>query len=312
LRYFKGKKGGMVIVTVSRRTDIPAFYSEWFMRRIEEGYFVNVNPFNVGQRRRIPLDPEQVDIFLFITKNPGPLMPYLRELDRRGYRYYFHYTLNDYPAFLEPRVPILRQRTETFRRLSEELGPRRVVWRYDPIVISQETTIDYHLERFSRLAEELKGYTDQAIISLLQIYPKVQKRLQRLEAVSGFRVIDIRDERYRDDLERLLSGLAGIARENGLEITSCAEVLNIERYGIKPGSCVDGERIAALLGRRLPVGRDRSQRPHCRCLQAVDMGTYDMCRFHCYYCYANRSERAVDRKTARYRPEAPTLGEQKV
>jgi len=298
-----------VIITASRRTDIPAFYSEWFMKRVSDGYFININPFNANQHRRISLAPNDVDIFLFITKNPSPIMPYLPELDCRGYHYYFHYTLNDYPTFIEPQVSDLRFRIETFQRLSEQLGPGKVVWRYDPILVSQKTDVDYHLERFHRLAEALKGYTDQVIISLLQIYPKVRKRLWQLQAIAGLKVIDIREERYRDDLERLLTGLAEIARSNKLMIVSCAEILDIEKYGINPGSCVDGERIAAILGRRLQVKRDRSQRPRCRCLQAVDMGTYDMCQFHCCYCYANRSEQAVKRKTARFCPEAPVLGE---
>lgn len=236
-------------------------------------------------------------------------MPYLHHLDHQGYHYYFHYTLNDYPKLIEPRLPDVRLRIETFQRLSEQLGSTKVVWRYDPIVISQQTTVDYHLECFNRLAGKLNGYTDQVIISLLQVYPKIQGRLQQLETVSGLKVTDIRDECYRNDLKRLITGLVGIARENKLEINSCAEVLNIEEYGIKPGSCVDGERIEAILGRRISVRRDRSQRPHCRCLQAVDMGTYDMCQLYCCYCYANRSEQAVIRKTARYNPEAPVLGE---
>lgn len=298
-----------MIITASRRTDIPAFYSEWLMKRIEAGFFINVNPFNSGQRRRISLLPEAVETMVFLTKNPGPLLPHLGRMTSMGYRYYFHYTLNNYPALFEPGLPPVRQRVALFQQLSRELGPEKVIWRYDPVIISNRTPVSQHLENFTVLAESLRGYTDQVIISLLQVYAKVGGRLQRLQAQHGLEVIDIRDQPYREDLKRLASGLSETARANRMLITSCAERCDLREYGIEPGACVDRTRIQRLFGVNLPTGRDKSQRPYCRCAPAVDLGVYDTCKFNCCYCYATRSERAVLRKIAGYDVNGVALGE---
>lgn len=298
-----------MIITASRRTDIPAFYSSWLMQRIEAGFFINVNPFNPGQRRRISLRPQAVEALIFLTKNPGPLLPHLEWLTALGYRYYFHYTLNHYPALIEPRVPSLGQRIKLFQQLSRKLGPERVIWRYDPVIVSNQTPVNDHLTRFALLAESLRGYTDHVIISLLSFYAKVGERLKRLAAQHGLEVRDIRDERYRQDLEQLARGLSEIARSSGMRITSCAEVCDLRDYGIEAGACVDRDRIERLFGIQLPAGRDKSQRANCRCAPAVDMGTYDTCKFNCCYCYATRSETAVLRKAAAYELHGEALAE---
>lgn len=296
-----------MVITASRRTDIPAFYSAWFMKRIEARFFENVNPFNPRQSRKISLAPGEVDVILFLSKNPGPLLPCLDRLDHIGYRYYFHFTLNDYPQVIEPRVPPVKARVDLFQRLSGRVGPEKVIWRYDPIIISNLTPVDYHLERFGRLAEKLSGQTDQVIISLLQVYEKVKARFLQLEASHGLKVVDIRAEEQRGVLQKLVSGLSKIARENGMRIVSCAELLDLREYGIEPGSCVDLERINRIFGLSLQVKRDKSQRPNCNCAQAVDMGVYDTCKFNCCYCYATRSEQAVWRKLERYNVEGEAL-----
>ncbi|HHW18955.1 MAG TPA: DUF1848 domain-containing protein [Firmicutes bacterium] len=174
-----------MIVSASRRTDIPAFFSNWFVERVKAGYFCVRNPFNPGQVKAYSLLPEDVDLIVFWTKNPQPLLPYLDLLDSLGYRYYFQFTLNDYPGILEPRVPPLNQRLDAFRKLSDRAGKERVIWRYDPIVLSSLTPSDYHLERIQNLAEQLTGYTDRLVISFLDFYGKVKRRLKRISQATG-------------------------------------------------------------------------------------------------------------------------------
>jgi hypothetical protein len=156
-----------MIISASRRTDIPAFYSKWFMNRIREGYCLVPNPLNTKQISVVTLSPVEVDAIVFWSKNPEPLIPYLSELDDYGFRYYFQFTLNDYPSALEPNIPSLESRLETFRKLSKLLGPKRVIWRYDPIIISNYTPPSYHIERFRNIANELRGFTKRVMVSFV-------------------------------------------------------------------------------------------------------------------------------------------------
>ena len=154
-----------MIISASRRTDIPGFFVDWFMDRIREGYFTSVNPFNRSQHKVVSLKPEDVDCIIFWTKYPAPLLDQLPILDELGYRYYFQFTLNDYPDLFEPKVPPLPLHLDVFRELSEKIGKEKVIWRYDPIILSNLTSSEYHMEKFDYLTEHLTPYTDRVIIS---------------------------------------------------------------------------------------------------------------------------------------------------
>ena len=169
-----------MIISASRRTDIPAFYAEWMVRRLKEGYCTVANPFNRNQVTRISLKPEDVDAIVFWTRNPRPLMPYLDELDSRGYRYYFQFTILGYPREIDPKSPAAETAVTTFRELTERLGPRRVIWRYDPIVFTGITPPAFHQENFGRLAEALSGYTRRVVVSIVDMYRKIEKRLKEM------------------------------------------------------------------------------------------------------------------------------------
>jgi len=278
----------MTIISASRRSDIPAFHADWFMTRIREGYFERVNPYNRRQVKRISLAPAEVDAIVFWSKNPRPLMPHLAELDSRGYQYYFQFTLNPYGEEFEPGLPQLRERIDTFRELAGRIGPARVVWRYDPVILSSATPVAWHLESVEALAAALRGATQRLVISFLDFYGKAGKRLEKLRQESGISCADITLPGMEPELERLAAGMGGIGAAHGLCVSSCAEEVALERFGISHGSCIDGDLIRELRGGSGPFRRDRSQRPACRCAESADMGVYDSCGYDCLYCYARR------------------------
>lgn len=278
----------MTIISASRRSDIPAFHAEWFMGRIREGVFDRINPFNPGQTSRVSLAPEDLDAIVLWSKNPRPLLPHLDELDSRGYRYYFQFTLNPYDGIFEPGLPPLEERIDTFRELAGRVGKARVIWRYDPIILSPVTSVEWHLERAGELASALSGGTERLVISFLDFYGKVGKRLEKLRLESGIKCTDIAAPELRGELERLAAGLGAIAAADGLRIFTCSEEADLAGFGLDHGSCIDGDLIRELWGGEGRFRRDRHQRPACRCAASVDMGRYDSCGYGCVYCYARR------------------------
>jgi len=278
----------MTIISASRRSDIPAFHADWFMTRIREGYFERVNPYNRRQVSRISLAPANVEAIVFWSKNPRPFLPHLAELDSRGYQYYFQFTLNPYGEEFEPGLPALRERIDTFRELAARIGPARVVWRYDPVILSSATPVAWHLEAVEELAAALRGRAERLVISFLDFYGKVRSRLEKLHRSSGIACADITLPGMEAQLERLAAGMGRIGAAHGLSVFSCAEEVALERFGIEHGSCIDGDMIRELRGGGGRFLRDKSQRPACRCARSVDMGVYDSCAYGCLYCYARR------------------------
>ncbi len=291
-----------MILSASRRTDVPAFYASWFMNRIREGWCTVPNPFNPKQVSRISLKPEDVDLIVFWTRHARPLFPFLNELDDRGYHYYFLYTLMNNPRVLEPKSPAYKRALNTVRSLSSRIGHEKVIWRYDPIVFTQITDSDFHRETYHHLAECLKGYAKRSIISIMDIYPKVQKRLNRLET-KGIRILEPTGE----EVANLMKSIATSARLNGMEVRSCAEAPGFEPYGIQPGKCIDEEMIRLVFGLEVPKLKDPSQRPHCGCVKSRDIGMYDTCLFGCRYCYATTHFARARKRHLKSDPDAPSL-----
>lgn len=295
----------ILIITASRRTDLPAFFGQWFMQRIAAGFFHAVNPFNPRQVKRVGLAQDEIDAIVFFSKNPAPFIRHLDELEQRGYRYYFQYTLNDYPLPFEPKVPPVEERLASFRRLSERLGPRRVIWRYDPIILSSATPPSFHLEKVERLARELSGSTTRLVISFFDPYRKAEPRLKSLEREYG---VVVRDSLQDPGLcLQMAAGIRAIGDRLGMEVVSCAEPIDLTAAGVRHGSCVDAQLIRELFGVTSAMPRDRSQRSECGCAKAVDMGCYDTCRFGCVYCYASAGDRVITRNLARHSPDLPCM-----
>lgn len=220
-----------MIISVSRRTDIPAFYGEWFMNRIAEGYFYRINPFNTKQVKGYSLAVEDVDVLVFWTKNPKPFMRHIETLQKSGYRFYFQFTLNDYQRLLEPRIPPLEERISVFKELSSSIGRDRVIWRYDPIIVSSITPIEYHVDKIRVLSDRLKGYTNRLVISFMDFYGKVTNRLSKIASSNGITFEDIVNNNSNQLIDLALN-IKRVVDNVGIQIFTCAEVADLNSVGI--------------------------------------------------------------------------------
>ncbi len=265
-----------MILSVSRRTDIPAFYGEWFFNRLRAGAVLVRNPMNPHQISRIPLTPEALDCMVFWTKNPAPMLSRLDELDGFGVPYLFQFTLTPYGRTLEPGLPPKEQVLETFQALSRRLGPERVLWRCDPIVLNQEWDIPRHIQAFRMLCQALRGYTSRCTISFVDAYGKLR---------SAYRQGLLR-EISPGEMKELGRELAAVGAEAGIPLQTCCEAADLTGFGIASGSCIDRKALERLCGYPITAKPDNAQRPGCGCLQSVDIGAYDTCRHGCIYCYA--------------------------
>jgi len=279
-----------MIVSASRRTDIPALHWAWFMDRLRHGVCSVANPRNPSIVSSISLRPEDVDAIVFWSKNPAPMLPFVREIEAINPRFYVLFTLNDYPLDLEPAMPPVAERVAVFSRLSDMIGPARVVWRYDPIVLSSRTDADYHRLRFERLCGQLRTRTERVIVSVVDMYGSTRRALKRLES-RGWRFSP--DPAADPSLPGLLRDISGMAAAAGIAIQSCAEDARVNACGIRPGACIDSELIRRLWGRCADPRKDPAQRPACLCAVSRDIGMYGTCSHGCVYCYAGGADARV-------------------
>lgn len=284
-----------LIISASRRTDIPAWFSDWFLKRISEGHAYVRNPMNAHQVSKINLSPDVVDCIVFWSKNPAPI---LDKLDQLGdYMYYFQYTLNAYGTDLESNLPALDERVDTFLKLSDRLGKQRVIWRYDPMAINENYTAGWHVEQFSKIAERLDGYADSCTISFIDLYSSIKDNLKNLgirKPSQGCRLT-------------LAKELSSAARSHGMTVSTCAEDIDLSLYHMEHARCIDGCRIEKLLGCPINIGKDRNQRPGCGCAESIDLGFYNTCQNGCVYCYATHSSQLRKRNFEAYDVNSPLL-----
>ncbi len=285
-----------MIISASRRTDIPAYYSEWFFNRLREGYVCVRNPVNASQIRKISLSPDVVDGLIFWTKNPMPMMDQLYRLEK--YNYYFQFTLTSYGKDIETNLPSKKlELIPAFRRLSEQIGRERVLWRYDPIFLNDIYTMEYHKKYFRTLAGRLGDYTEKCTVSFLDLYRNIQKNI----SVSGIRTLSCEEQ-----LE-LLTEFSFTAEEYGFTIDTCAEENDFSRLGIAPARCINHKRLERLNGIPLDIGKDPNQRTACGCVSSIDIGAYGICPNGCVYCYANHSLRSAVQQLQRHDPQSSLL-----
>ncbi|HON59595.1 MAG TPA: DUF1848 domain-containing protein [Smithella sp.] len=284
-----------MIISCSRRTDIPAFYSGWFFNRLREGFVEVRNPVNPRQVRKISLAPADVDCFVFWTKNPAPMLNRLDRLER--YNFYFQFTLTPYGRNIEPHLPPKTQIIDAFCHLSNRIGKKRIIWRYDPVIFSEEMNVEYHAEQFARLAGRLAGYTEKCVISFLDAYRHIQNKM------SACRV------RMPDEAEMrgLAKAIAEIAAGHRMKVETCAEAIDLADIGVEHGKCIDDRLISELTGVHLKREKDRHQREHCGCVTSVDIGDYNTCGHLCKYCYANVSPQKVERNRPGHDTRSPLL-----
>ena len=276
-----------MVISVSRRCDIPRFAFDWFLGSLDAGFVDVRNPFNPHQIRRVSLLPSDVEVFAFWTRDPASILEYAEELERRAYRFYVMTTLTAYPCVLEPNAAAAEAVIKTMGELAQRIGIERVIWRYDPIFLSNLTDFEFHCRNFAHLAARLNGAVRRVIVSLYDEYPAAERRLTALEQSGVLKRLPHKELILDPAVRQLLAELARIAKAEGMEIQSCAEE-DFSDIGIPGGACIDGEYLTRLFGIKAP-GRDRGQRrPLCRCVQSVDIGSYGHCPAGCVYCYGLR------------------------
>ena len=268
-----------MIISASYKTDIPTFYGEWFQNRLAAEYCMMVTPHN-RRAYRISLEPDQVDGFVFWTKNLGPFLDKLTIVSDRGYPFMIEYTVNEYPRSVEFSVVDSERSVQHIRFIAERYGPRAVVWRYDPILVSSVTPIDFHKSSFEKLAAALEGATDEVVISFAQIYRKTQRNMTQAAKDAG-----VTWEDPPDEVKFALSeDLAKMAATRGMQLTMCSQDQFLAP-GVKPARCVDAARLSDIAGHSIPAEL-RGNRPECGCYASKDIGEYDTCPHGCVHCYA--------------------------
>jgi DNA repair photolyase len=294
-----------VIISASRSTDIPAFYSDWFINRWKAGYVKWVNPFN---QKRDVISFKKTRLVVFWSKNPRPLMRHLPVLDDGGMNYYFQFTVNDYESEgLEPKVPSLSSRLDTFCDLATRIGKERVIWRFDPLILTEHIDAEVLLSKLEAIGSRLSGSTEKLVISFADIacYRKVERNLDKAH---------VRWRQFEEkDISRLGAEIAALASQWGIQVSTCAEAMDLGKYGISHNRCIDDELMirafrhdAALMDflgweptlfgdSNRPNLKDKGQRKECGCIVSKDIGMYNTCPHLCTYCYANASQSLVEK-----------------
>jgi hypothetical protein len=285
-----------MIISASRRTDIPTYYSEWFFNRIKEGYVLVRNPMNFHQISKINLLPTVVDGIVFWTKNPLPLLSRLSDLN--AYTYYFQFTLTAYGKDVEPNVPSKSHVIiPSFQKLSSLIGKDKIIWRYDPVFFNKTYTMEYHCKYFKVLAEKLHNYTEKCTVSFLDLYRNTHHNMQCL---------NINPETQQQQIE-IMQRFAKIAQGFGIKLDTCAEKLSLDVFGIAHAHCIDKNRFEQIGNYKLDIAKDKNQRPECGCSSSIDIGTYNTCKNGCLYCYANYNNSTVTKNFAIHNPSSPLL-----
>ena len=286
----------MMIISASRRTDIPSYYSDWFFNRLKVGYVYVRNPMNPHRISEVSLSPDVVDGIVFWTKNPTPMLNRLNEL--KDYTYYFQFTLTPYGADIEKNIPSKNDIViPAFQKLSSMIGKERVVWRYDPILLNKKYTLQYHIQAFQLFCDKLANYTEKCTISFIDLYKYIQHNIAPLGicALSHGQILE------------LTGHFSEIAKDYGIYIDTCAEEMDLSKWGVKHASCIDGHRLERLGNYKLDIVKDKNQRAACSCVSSIDIGAYNTCKHGCIYCYANFNARLVNDCCNRHDPSAPLL-----
>lgn len=283
-----------MIINTGARTDTVQYYAPWLLRRFEEGYVLARNPLFPNKVTRYQLDPSVVDCVVFCSKDYRPVLPRLHEVTDR-FNTYFYYTITAYGKDIEPGVPSVEQSMETLVELADQVGPRRVAWRYDPVLLTPTYTLERHRETFSRMCDVLAPHVDRCIFSFVEMYRKLRLNMPELMPLSV------------EDMDDLARTLGSVAAEHGLWLQTCGTNGDFSRYGIHPSGCMTLDVLGRANGVEFRPLRHRGMRAGCHCFEARDIGAYDTCPNGCRYCYANRDHRRAAENHRRHDPESPLL-----
>ena len=282
-----------MIINTGQRTDIPAFYADWFVNRLKAGFVLVRNPYNPRSVTRYRLSPEVVDLIGFCTKNPAPMLPHMDLL--RPYGQFWYVTITPYGKEIEPGVPDKREVLDSFRRLSDIVGPDRMGWRYDPVFISGEYPAERHIRAFEYMAQTLSGYTRTAVISFVDLYEKTKRNFPEVRPVTA-------EQRLQ-----LGKAFVEIAGQYGMTVRPCGEGNELAPFGADCSGCMTVAMYEQALGRRLKVPKTAPARKECACYLGGDIGAYNTCGHLCRYCYANYDAATVRKNLAAHDPESPLL-----
>lgn len=282
-----------MILNTGSRTDIPAYYSEWFYNRIEAGYVLSRNPYYPSQVTRYLLSPELIDVMIFCSKNPEPMFERISLL--APYSTFWFVTITPYGKDIEPYVPPKEQVIRSFQRLSRIVGRQRISWRYDPVFITEEYSVSYHIGQFGRMAEALSEYTDQCVISFIDLYEKTKRNFRGIRSVMG------------QEQEILVEAFSKTAKENNLQIHLCCENAALVRENVDADGCMSQAVLERAIDCRLNVPGKRYARSECSCLLGADIGAYNTCGHGCLYCYANYDREVVERNRKAHNALSPFL-----
>ena len=280
-----------MILNISGRTDIVAFYSDWLINRLNEGFVDVRNPFNPKMVSRILLD--DVDLLFFCTKNPTPILNKLKDIDKKVY---FHVTLTPYKNEIEPNVPDKKNVIESIKKLSKIIGKENVVVRYDPVFINDKYNLEYHVKAFDKLCALLDGYISKIIISFIDDYKNVRKNYNILKY-----------KKLNDnDYETIGLSFSKSAKKHNMVVHTCAEDKNLTEYGFIHDECMSKELAFKLTGKMYKKWKARKNVP-CQCIEMVDIGVYNSCKHFCKYCYANYDEKQVINNYNNHNPKSSLL-----
>ena len=282
-----------MILNTGSRTDIPAYYSDWFYNRIKEGYVLSRNPYYPTQVTKYLLNPEVVDIIVFCTKNPLPMLERISLLS--AFDTFWFVTITPYDKEIEPHVPPKESVIGYFQKLSELIGKGRISWRYDPIFITDQYSVDYHIEQFHQMAKALSGYTDQCVVSFIDLYEKTKRNFSGIHSVTN------------TEQELIIAAFSEIAKENHLQIHLCCENADLVRENVDADGCMSKAVLEKSLGCKLNVPQKKMARAECSCLLGADIGAYNTCGHGCLYCYANYDRETVVKNMKLHHASSPLL-----
>lgn len=283
-----------MIISASRRTDIPAFFGEWLYNRLLSKEVIVRNPMNPNSLTKIYLSPQNIDCIVFWTKNPRNFIQYLPKIDELGYKYYFQFTLNGYDSSLEPNAGNKKEIIDTFIELSKLIGKEKIIWRYDPIIINEKYSIDYHIRSFENILDNIYQYTDKCVISFVDSYAFLRNNFIHNN------INEIGD----NNIIKIAKKLLNIAKLRSIPIYTCTEKIDLTQIGIYHNKCIDDELISKITKSPLNIKKDSSQREECKCVSSRDIGTYNTCTNNCVYCYARRNTGIYP---TTYDPKSPML-----
>lgn len=282
-----------MILNTGSRTDIPAYYSDWFYNRIKAGYVLVRNPYYPSQITKYLLSPDVIDVMVFCTKNPSSMLDRLSLLS--AFDTFWFVTITPYGTEIEPHVPPKEQVIASFRQLSEAIGSSRISWRYDPVLITDTYSIAHHIEQFHRMAEALSGYTTQCVVSFIDLYEKTKRNFRGIRSVTS------------EEQEILIDAFSNIAKENGLQIHLCCENASLVRENVDADGCMSKAVLEKALGCKLNVPKKKTARSECSCLLGADIGAYNTCGHGCLYCYANYDMETVAKNRKLHNASSPLL-----